>query len=1162
MNLSEHMTMQKKIVYVILIAVLILTAATALGCTDAGSTTASSTIELNEASAAAYYDQTTGAYVFEAGKVDWSAFRFFLYDSENNLLDEITVTESMITPETLALTDAPGTYTVRVVYQGASLYITIRTYVVQETPTYYVTYNAGIGGTFPDAAEGETVTDPDGAVTWTIGYPGGAVTTVETPEREGYVFAGWYVTPDYSGSVFTAGRTVSADTTVYARWSDLRTFTVTFTAYRDGANAGTVASYRDIEYGTSLAFPAPADNAAYEFVNYTVSVRNDENETIDTVVIEEAGAEFEVTNDLVVAVNYTIRMLTVTYVVPREGSAWVEGYTVFENWGEPVTYVRDVTSYGGNPVSGWCYVFTVPYGTTLTADVEPVPEIPSIPGTDGMWIDVSTGRAPLYGSVTADRTFIGQYTDRVYTMYFWLDEEQTEPARDTTGAQITRTASYGATIQSAPAVPARAGHSGVWLLRVNGVLTETDITAVPLTDENGYHAVARYTPNNYTVTYYLSPAGSDAATAIYSYNYAYGTEISPGIDVLDAIEDAGYSFDVYDIEWYSSSGKQPSSAVIFPRTVEGNASFYAEPVRKPYTITFRSPADAPYAAFEETIRVEPDSGGYATVSVPTISIPGYTVTYWYYYDLTGLADIPDYSSSVSYAKGDRVVYNNIVYSARDTVPKGAAYAPPSPTYWSRYVLQETTITGGSFEVSGSHIYDADVRYDSAIYANAVPERFNADFYNVIYTGAADTGYTVSFELQTSVSVAFGGSVTDVPEPKTPQYPDQAVGDFVFDGWYLDPGYVTDVDPASYIVSGYVGFYAKWTDTLAGTEGLRYEAVYDASGTSIVGYKVVGFVSDAEEFSSLTVYIPESHLNSPVISIGANAFADLSKILFITDISLPASLLTIEDNALRGLAFLTNVEIASGGSFVFENGVLYSGDRSVIHLYLPTKTDASYAVPGSVTRIAGGAFANNGYLESVTFAEGSALTALGAYAFDGADALTAVALPASLETIGEYAFRGCLSLGSVTVDSGSRLRSVGTGAFDTVLGALETSGEYITLGTTLIRYTGTASSLTLRSDITAIAAGAFSGYGGYASSVEALTIGADSALANFSSGAFDGAFNISEIRIMNETAKIDAEEGAFDGVSLSAALYVPDALLEEYTGDPGYSGSFDSIQPIQ
>ena len=108
MNVSEHMTMQKKIVYVILIAVLILTAATALGCTDAGSTTASSTIELNEASAAAYYDQTTGAYVFEAGKVDWSAFRFFLYDSENNLLDEITVTESMITPETLALTDAPA----------------------------------------------------------------------------------------------------------------------------------------------------------------------------------------------------------------------------------------------------------------------------------------------------------------------------------------------------------------------------------------------------------------------------------------------------------------------------------------------------------------------------------------------------------------------------------------------------------------------------------------------------------------------------------------------------------------------------------------------------------------------------------------------------------------------------------------------------------------------------------------------------------------------------------------------------------------------------------------------------------------------------------------------------------------------------------------------
>ena len=1136
--------MRKKIYIVILIVLLTALAALAIGCTD--SEKAAYSIELNPDSAKAYYDEAAGAYVFEAGKVDWSAFRFYLYDSGDNLLEEVAVTESMIAPEELKLTESAGTATIRVIYQGASLYLTIKTYTVAETPTYYVTYNAGVGAGFPDDKSNASYTDADGAVIWEVGYAAGYVDTVEIPEREGYVFVGWYSASDFSGSVFTAGRTLTRDTVVYARWSDMRTFTVRFTAYRDGATWGLVETRTDVEYGSVITFPAPAQEAAYDFVNYTVEVRDDSDKVTETVVLTDPEATFEVTSNLTVSINYTIKMLEMTYVVTRTDSPWAEeGATQF---GVPI--VEKQISYSGQYVNGYCYVFEVRYGTTLRADVEPVPEIPEIPGATGIWLDASTGREPLYGSATENRTFIAQYTDRLYSMYFWLDEEQTVPATDTTGAQITRTAYYNRYISTPPAVPEKTGHTGIWYIRIDNVLVQKDLTTVAMTTD--YNVVARYFPNDYTVSYYLSPANSDTPIQLGSYSVSYGTEVRPGVDVENGIIRNGYPFDIYEVTWYSSEHKQPSSKVEFPRRVEGDISFYAEPTRKPYTIVFKSPANAPYEAFEMEIEVSPDENGVATVQVPQVNIPGYNVTYWYYYDVTGLDAVPAYDSSSVYSAGDRVVYRNSVYKALSGVPAGSE--PPNPTYWTPDMPTGTMISQsqGSFSVTESHTYDPDVRFDKAIYASAVPQTFDANFYNVAYNGTASEGYEISFVLQIGMPVEYNDYVSYVPVPDTPKYGDDATGDFVFDGWYLDPDYVTPVDPATYAIKGAVNFYAKWTDMLLGTEGLEFEAVTDESGTTI-GYKVVGFASSAEEYSTLSVYIPDNHMGFPVVALGEGAFENYSKILFITEITLPSGLTTVEDNAFRGLFALNNVNL-NGASFNFANGVLTSADGSVLYLYLPTNEATSYTVPATVSRIAGGAFANNRYLTAIAF-EGNGLTEIGAYAFDGADSLTTVALPASLETIGAYAFRSCLSLESVSVAQGSALKEVGTGAFDDVLGALENDGEYVYLGTTLIKYSGTASQAVLDASFTAVAAGAFGG-----SRIEVLTIGADSSLAYISADAFRDAFNVEEIRILKQD-KVAAGENAFEGVSLDAALYVAAETLEAYKNDAVYTEAFgDNIYP--
>lgn len=1146
--------MRRKIGLITVIVALIAIAAIAAGCVD--SDTPAYTIKLDPASAEAYYDASLGVYVFEAGKVDWSAFRFILYDSEGNALEEVTVTTSMIEPDVIASTEAARTVSVRVMYQGASLYIPIKTYMVSEVATYYVTYNAGAGAAFPDDASGEAYTDDTGSVIWRIGYYGGKVDTVATPERVGYTFKGWYTSAEFSsGTLFTAGRTIARDTVVYACWSDIRSFDVRFTAYRDGDNWGLVENRTGIEYGTSITFPAPVSDVQYEFVNYTVSVFDDNGNTVETLVFDEPGATYTVYNDLSVRINYTIKMVTLTYLVEREDTPWaVEGA---EQFGVPI--VKTSINFDGKPVEGYAYIFSVAYGTKLQSDVEPVPEVPAVAGATGVWLDAATGRTPLYGSVSEDRRFIAQYTDSVFTMRFWLDEEQTVPAKDTTGAQITRTAKYNECISSVPGVPEKAGHTGTWYVRTEGGNLEYAVLdTIRMTRD--YDVVARYTANSYIVSYYLSPANSQSPSLLASYSIQYGDEVSPGIDILNRIE-TEYPFDVFELIWYSSSGKTPSSVVSFPRNVENDISFYAEPVRKPYTVVFRSPAGAPYAAFETTQLVQPDDNGNAIVKVPEVTIDGYDVNYWYYYDVSGLDSLDSYDPASAYGAGDRVVHLNTVFKAIKDVPAGAGAEPPNLSYWTSDMPSTTQIyqSAGTFTVNCSHVYDPDVRYDTAIYASAMPKTYPANFYRVVYTGSAQTGYSVSFELQTSLNVKYDSFVANVPSPTVPGYPDYvegggvAQGDFVFEGWYLDPSYVRAVDPASYRINGNVDFYAKWTDKLLGTEGLVYEPIYDDSG-NITAYKVTGFASAAEEFSTLSVYIPETHLNKPVTTLGAGAFAGFDSLLFITELSLPDNLTVIEDNAFKGLSSLSNV-VYDGTAFAFGNGALTSADGKTLYLYLPVAADDSYVLPAGVERIAGGAFANNRNLTDVDLDNG-VLKEIGAYAFDGDDSLEYVSLPASLQTVGEYAFRYCISLQSVTIAEASEVVAIGKGAFDNAYEALERDGYYLRLGSALIRYEGSAKELILSDEFSCIAAGAFAG-----TVVESLTIGASSALESISADAFAEAFYLEKISIL-KSEKVAAEAGAFEGVALDAELYVLSSVADEYSSDEVYAEAFGTdIYPL-
>ncbi|MCL1947158.1 MAG: InlB B-repeat-containing protein [Chitinivibrionia bacterium] len=117
----------------------------------------------------------------------------------------------------------------------------IRSEVEQNRTQYYtVTFNSNGGNSVSSQ---------------TVEY--GNSVYLPTPTRSGYTFDGWY---DYYGNTKYGNggnyHTVYSDVSMYAQWSQIITYTITF-----NANGGSVStSQMSGTYGTSITLPAPTRN--------------------------------------------------------------------------------------------------------------------------------------------------------------------------------------------------------------------------------------------------------------------------------------------------------------------------------------------------------------------------------------------------------------------------------------------------------------------------------------------------------------------------------------------------------------------------------------------------------------------------------------------------------------------------------------------------------------------------------------------------------------------------------------------------------------------------------------------------------------------------------------------------------------------------------------
>ncbi|MHB8050779.1 MAG: cell wall-binding repeat-containing protein, partial [Coriobacteriia bacterium] len=159
------------------------------------------------------------------------------------------------------------------------------------TPTTYtVTFNSNGGS----------------AVTAQTVEHGGLVTEPADPIKTGATFAGWYADAGLTDAWVFASDTVTASTTLYAKWTPT-TYTVTFTDWD-----GTVLKTQTVTPGTAATAPADPTRTGYTFTGWDVPFTN-------------------VTGDLVVTATYTpvvVNTFTVT----------------FRDWDGTVLWIDEVSS--------------------------------------------------------------------------------------------------------------------------------------------------------------------------------------------------------------------------------------------------------------------------------------------------------------------------------------------------------------------------------------------------------------------------------------------------------------------------------------------------------------------------------------------------------------------------------------------------------------------------------------------------------------------------------------------------------------------------------------------------------------------------------------------------------------------------------------------------
>lgn len=399
-------------------------------------------------------------------------------------------------------------------------------------PQYTITYygNTNTGGTAPTDAispytsgSGVTVLGNTGALT-----------------KTGYVFSGWNTLANGTGTAYAAGSslTITANTTLYAQWTTLPTYTVNYSG--NGSTGGTVPTDANNPYTSGSTITVLGNTAALTKTGSTFSSWN--------TAANGAGTSYSPGATFTIAANATL----------------------YAQWAVVTTYT---VSYDGNGNT----IGTAPTDATYTSGATV-----TVLGNTGIlqrtgysfngWNTAALGGGAAY-SPGATFTIAGSTT--LYAQWTAIHYTVTYNANGGTGTVPTDSTQYTylntVTVQSVPTLT-RTGYTQVinWNTASNGSGTfyPGGATFAISTTTTLY---AQWAINTYTLNYSAGANGSISGATSQTVNYGgSGTAVT-------AVPNTGYVF----VNWSNGSTANPRT----DSNVTGNISMSAS-FAKTYTLTY------------------------------------------------------------------------------------------------------------------------------------------------------------------------------------------------------------------------------------------------------------------------------------------------------------------------------------------------------------------------------------------------------------------------------------------------------------------------------------------------------------------------------------------------------------------------------------------------
>jgi uncharacterized repeat protein (TIGR02543 family) len=515
----------------------------------------------------------------------------------------------------------------------------ITVYAKWTANTYTVTFKAGYGAIWDWIMYTKTVTHPATTI--------GAEDFPADPYEPEYTFGGWYTEVDGLGSEFTATTPVSADITVYAKWTG-NTHTVTFMR-NDGTE--TVHTTKSVTYPATTVGTLPASPTRS---GYTFGGWNTQADGLGTAFIGSTP----VTADITVYAKWNTYSYTVTFnndggttaanpatmivnspattidALPapptRTGYSFGGWYTAQNGGGSAftasTTVSGNITVYAKWTGDTYTVTFDSDGGTTanpatktVTRPATTIGTLPASPArsgyTFGGWNTQADGLGTPFTTLTtvnASITVFAKWDNYSYTVTF-------NNAGGTTAANPATMIvnSPATTIDALPAPPTRTGYIfGGWYTAQNGGGTEFTATTTVSANRTVY---AKWNSYSYTVTFNNdggTTAANPAAKTVNSPDTTVGTLPNPPTRT-------GYSFG----GWYTAQngGGTPFDETT---TVNGNITVYAKWTANTYTVTFKSGYGTNDTLDTKTVTVPATTIGAANFPANP-SRTGYNFGGWY-----------------------------------------------------------------------------------------------------------------------------------------------------------------------------------------------------------------------------------------------------------------------------------------------------------------------------------------------------------------------------------------------------------------------------------------------------------------------------------------------------------------------------------------------------